>query len=42
MVDMLHGLLLEKLAVLALGVDLHHVIISCWLVESMSECITDD
>jgi hypothetical protein len=34
---MLCCLLLEELAVLALGDDLHHIILSCRPVETMSE-----
>jgi hypothetical protein len=34
---MLHSLLLEELALFALGDDFHLVILSCQLVESMPE-----
>jgi hypothetical protein len=34
---MLRCLLLEELAVLALGDDLHHVILGCRLVETVSK-----
>jgi hypothetical protein len=36
---MLCSLLLKKLAIPALGDDLHHVFLSCWPVESMSEVL---
>jgi hypothetical protein len=39
---MLHSLLLKKLAVPALGDNLHRIILNCRPVESMSECLTDD
>jgi hypothetical protein len=39
---MLCSLLLKELAVPILGDDLHHVILDCWLVESMSEGIVDN
>jgi hypothetical protein len=39
---MLHYLLLEELAILALGDNLHHVIISCRPIETMSEGFTYD
>jgi hypothetical protein len=41
-IDMLCSLLLKKLAIPALGDDLHHVFLSCWPVESMSEGFADD
>jgi hypothetical protein len=39
---MLHYLLLKKLAVFALGDDVHHIILSCRPVETMSECLAYD
>jgi hypothetical protein len=39
---MLRCLLLEELAVIALGDDLYHVILSCRPVEIVPECLTSD
>jgi hypothetical protein len=39
---MLYSLLLKELAVLALGDDLHRIILSSWPVESVSEGFVDD
>jgi hypothetical protein len=39
---MLRCLLLKELAVIALGDDLHHVILSCRLVETVPECLSYD
>jgi hypothetical protein len=39
---MLRYLLLEELAVIALGDDLYHVILSCRPVEIMPECLGYD
>jgi hypothetical protein len=39
---MLHCLLLEELVVIALGDDLHRIILSCRLVETMHECFAYD
>jgi hypothetical protein len=39
---MLRGMLLEELAVFAFGDDLHHVILSCGLVEPVSKSFTYD
>jgi hypothetical protein len=39
---MFRGLFLKKLVVFTLGEDFHHVIIGCRLVESMSECFSND
>jgi hypothetical protein len=39
---MLHGLLLKELIVPTFGDDLHHIILSCGPIESMSECFADD
>jgi hypothetical protein len=39
---MLHGLLLKEQTVPALGDNLHHIILSHGLVESMFECFVDD
>jgi hypothetical protein len=39
---MLRCLLLKELAVIALGDDLHHVILSYRPVETMTECLTYD
>jgi hypothetical protein len=39
---MLHSLLLEELAILAFGDDLHHIILGCRLVETMSEGFPGD
>jgi hypothetical protein len=36
------GLLLENLTIPALGDDLHRIVLSCGLVESMSECLSND
>jgi hypothetical protein len=36
------SLLLNELTILALGDDLHHVIFSCGLVESMSKYLAND
>jgi hypothetical protein len=42
MIYVLCCLLLEELAVLALGDDLHGVILSCTLIETMHEGFADD
>jgi hypothetical protein len=42
MICMLRCLLLEELAVIALGDDLHRVILSCRAVEIMPECLAYD
>jgi hypothetical protein len=39
---MLCCLLLEELVVIALGDDLHHVILNCRPVETMAECLAYD
>jgi hypothetical protein len=39
---MLHYLILEELAIPTLGADLHHIIIGCGPVETMSEGFPDD
>jgi hypothetical protein len=39
---MLCSLLLEKLTILALGDYFHRVILTCRLVESISECFAND
>jgi hypothetical protein len=39
---MLHSLLLEELAIPALGDNLHRVILGCRSVETMSEGFSDD
>jgi hypothetical protein len=41
-VGMLCSLLLNELAIPALGDDLHHVILGCWSVQSMFKGFADD
>jgi hypothetical protein len=38
---MLHSLLLEELAIFTLGDDFHYIILSCRLVESVTECFSN-
>jgi hypothetical protein len=42
MIHVLHGLLLEELAISTFGHDLDRVIVGCGPVESVSECLTYD
>jgi hypothetical protein len=40
-IHILRSLLLEELTLFTLGDDFHHVILSCWPVESMSKCFSN-